>query len=58
MIAAVNNLDIGVGDIKNTYIWVSCREKVQSIASSEFDKFEGMKILTENALYSLRTSGS
>ena len=28
VIVAVNNINIRVGDIKNTYIWAACSEKV------------------------------
>ena len=58
-IAALNDLDVLCSDIQNAYLTAPCREKVYTIAGSEFGPTDCGKImLITRALYGLKSSGA
>ena len=58
LIAALNELDILCGDIENAYLTAPCKEKVYTIAGSEFGPLRGKILIIEKALYGLKSSGA
>lgn len=57
-VAALNDLDILACDIQNAYLTAKCREKVYTIAGSEFGNEEGSVMIIKMALYGLKSSGA
>ena len=55
-IAALNELDVLVCDIQNTYLTVLCREKIWTRAGREFGSKTGIIMLIVRALYGLKSS--
>ena len=58
MIAAVNDLEIQLADIKNAYLTAPCREKVWTRAGIEFGDEKRKAFITVKALYGLQSSGA
>ena len=56
-ITVLNDLDILDCDIQNAYITTPYREKIYTIAGTEFGSDTGKIIIITRALYSLRSSG-
>ena len=52
----MNELDILYGDIENVYLTAPYKEKVYTIAGSEFGPLRGKIIIIEKALYGLKSS--
>ena len=57
-IAALNGLDLLVCDIQNAYLTDKCREKIWTIAGTEFGSEYGRLIIVEMAIYGLNSSGT
>ena len=57
-IAAVNSLDVIVGDISHTYLYAKTKEKVWFCASTEFGLRCGRQIKVIHALHGLLSSGN
>ena len=57
-IAALNDLDIRAADIGNAYLNAPCREKIWTIAGTEFGSDKGKVLLICRALYGLKSSGA
>ena len=58
MLAALNDLDILTGDIRNAYLHAPSREKNYFIAGSEWGDRKGRTVLIVRALYGMKTSGA
>ena len=58
MIASLNDLKIAACDIGNAYLNAECREKLWTIAGSEFGSEKGSVMLIVKALYGLKSSGA
>jgi hypothetical protein len=59
LIAALNELDICVANVTNTYINADNREKIWTIAGPEFGATEqGAVMIIKKALYGLKSSGA
>jgi hypothetical protein len=50
-IVALNGLDIFACDIQNVYLTAPCRERLYTVASSEFGSDEGKNMIVIRALY-------
>ena len=57
-LAALNGLDICAADIGNAYLNAPCREKIWTIAGTEFGSEKGRVMLVTRALYGLKSSGA
>jgi hypothetical protein len=57
-IAALNDLDVFACDVGNVYLNADCREKIWTIAGSEFGSEKGSVMLNVKALYGLKSSGA
>ena len=57
-VAALNDLDVLIADIGIAYLNADCREKVYTIAGSEFGSNAGKLIVITRALYGLKSSGA
>ena len=57
-IAALNDLDIMACDIGNAYLNAPCREKLWTLAGSEFGSEKGSVMIICRALYGLKSSGA
>ena len=57
-IAALNDLDVFACDVGNAYLNADCREKLWTIAGSEFGSEKGSVMLIVKALYGLKSSGA
>ena len=57
-IAALNGLEILACDIQNAYLTAPCREKIWTIAGTEFGSKCGHLMLISRALYGLKSSGA
>ena len=58
LIAALNDLNVTSCDIQNAYLTAQCREKIYTIAGSEFGSEEGDILIVKRALYGLKSSGA
>jgi hypothetical protein len=58
LIAAMNGLDVWAADIGNAYLNAPWREKIWTLAGSEFGSEKGGVMIVEKALYGLKTSGA
>jgi hypothetical protein len=58
LIAALNDLEVLVGDIQNAYLHAPCREKIWCRAGPEFGSDEGSIMIIQRALYGLKSSGA
>ena len=58
LLASLNELDIFSGDIGNSYLNTKRREKLFTKEGTEFRTEKGMVMITERALYSLKSSGA
>lgn len=58
MIAALNEFEIEVADIENTYLTAQCREKIWMYGGVEFGDLEGEILIVKKALYGLKSSGA
>ena len=58
VIAELNNLKIGVGDVGNAYLEAYTKEKVCFVAGPEFRELEGCLLTIVKALYGLKSSGA
>ena len=58
LIASLNDLDISACDIGNTYLNAECREKLWTVAGSEFGSEKGTVMIIARALYGLKSSGA
>jgi len=57
-IAALNDLEVKVGDVLNAYITASITEKVWTILGPEFGPDAGKSALIVRALYRLKSAGA
>ena len=57
-IASLNSLEISACDIGNAYLNAPCREKLWTIAGSEFGSEKGSVMIIVRALYGLKSSGA
>ena len=58
MIAALNDINLQAGDIKNAYLTAPCREKIWTRAGPESGIDEGKVFIVVRALYGLKSSGA
>jgi shikimate kinase len=59
LLAALNNIDILVADIRNAYLQAPCREKIHTTAGPEFGpNQQGQTVVTVRALYGLKSSSA
>jgi hypothetical protein len=58
LIAPLNDLNIAACDIGNAYLNADCREKLWTIAGSEFGSDSGSVMIIVCALYGLKSSGA
>lgn len=58
MIASLNNLNVFACDIGNAYLNAKCREKLWTIAGTEFGSEKGSVMIIARALYGLKSSGA
>ena len=58
LIAALHELDIWAADIGNAYLNAPCREKIWTVAGTEFGSDKGCVLIIVRALYGLKTSGA
>ena len=58
LIASFNGLDISCCDIGNAYLNADCREKLWTVAGSEFGSEKGTVMIIARALYGLKSSGA
>ena len=58
LIAALHELDIWAADIGNAYLNAPCREKIWTVAGTEFGEDKGCILIVVRALYGLKTSGA
>jgi hypothetical protein len=56
--AALNDIDLLAADIGNAYLNATCRERIWTIAGTEFDELRGTVLIIEKALYGLKSSGA
>jgi hypothetical protein len=57
-IAALNDLDVKVGDVLNAYITAPITKKVWTILGSEFGPDAGKSAIIVRALYGLKSAGA
>ena len=57
-IAALNNLQVKVGDVINAYVTAPCSEKIWTVLEKEFGADQGKKDIIVRALYGLKSSGA
>jgi hypothetical protein len=57
-LAALNDLDVKLTDIKNTYLTVQMTEKVWTVLGPEFGDDSGKRALIVRALYGLKSTGT
>jgi hypothetical protein len=58
LIAALNDLDVWAADIGNAYLNADCREKIWTVAGTEFGSEKGSVMVIVKALYGLKSSGA
>ena len=57
-IASLNSLEVSACDIGNAYLNAPCREKLWTVAGSEFGSEKGAVMIIARALYGLKSSGA
>ena len=57
-LAALNGLDVMVGDVSNAYLHAKTKERVYTVAGPEFGALEGKTMVIEQACYGLRASNA
>ena len=57
-LAAPTNVEIRAADIGNAYLNAKCREKIWTVAETEFGSDKGKVMLVVHALYGLKSSGA
>jgi hypothetical protein len=57
-IAALNDLEVKVGDVLNAYITAPVKEKVWTVLGPEFGPDAGRSAIIVRALYGLKSAGS
>ena len=57
-LAALNDLDVQVGDVMNAYITAPCSERIWTELGEEFGADKGKRALVVRALYGLKSSGA
>ena len=57
-LAALNGLEVKVGDVENTYITAPVREKIWMVLGPEHGEDTGKKALIVHDLYGLKSSGT
>ena len=57
-LAALNGLKIKAADIGNAYLNAKCREKIWTVAGTEFGSDKGRVLIICRALYGLKSSGA
>jgi hypothetical protein len=57
-LAALNDLDITMGDIENAYLTSPITEKVWTVLGTEFGEDAGKRALIVGALYGLKSTGA
>ncbi len=57
IIVSLNNLEVKVGDVLNTYIIVPIKEKVWTVLGPEFGHDAGKSAIITRALYRLKSAG-
>lgn len=58
MLAALNDLDLAAADVGNAYLNAPCREKIWTVAGTEFGSDKGKVLIISRALYGLKSSGA
>jgi hypothetical protein len=58
MLASLNDLEVFACDVGNAYLNADCREKLWTIAGSEFGSEKGSVMIIVRALYGLKSSGA
>ncbi len=58
MLAALNDLQVKVGDVLNVYITAPVTEKVWTIFGPEFGQDAGKSTIIVHALYGLKSAGA
>jgi hypothetical protein len=58
LVAALNDIDITMADVGNAYLNADCREKIWTVAGTEFGSNKGSVMIITKALYGLKTSGA
>ena len=57
-IAALNNLQVKVGDVMNAYVTAPCSENIWTVLGKEFGADQGKKDIIVRALYGLKSYGA
>ena len=57
-LSALNGVEIRAADIGNEYLNAKCREKIWTVAWTEFGREKGKVMLVVRALYGLKSSGA
>ncbi len=57
-IAALNDLEVKVGDILNAYITAPVKEKVRTVLGPKFGHDAGKSAIIVRALYKLKSAGA
>jgi hypothetical protein len=57
-IASLNDLEVKVGDVLNTYITAPVKEKVWTILGPEFGHDTGRSAILVRALYGIKSAGA
>ena len=58
MLAALNDLEVKVGDVLNAYITAPVKEKIWTTLGAEFGEDAGSKAIVVRSLYGLKSSGA
>ena len=58
LMAALNDLNVKVGDVLNTYITAPITEKVWTVLGPEFGTDAGKSAIIVHALYELKSAGA
>ncbi len=58
LMAALNDLNVMVGDVLNAYITAPITEKVWTVLGPEFDIDDGKSAIIVRALYGLKSTGA
>ena len=57
-IAALNDLEVKIGDVENAYITAPCAEKIWTVLGPEFGADAGKKAIIVRSLYGLKSAGA
>ena len=58
ILTALNDLEVKVGDVENSYITAPARERIYTILGEEHGEDAGKKAIILRALYGLKSSGA